>query len=800
MALKKYAAKRKFSVTPEPSAKKSPAKKNEKLIFVIQRHEARNLHFDLRLELDGVLKSWAVPKGLPTDKSHLAVEVEDHPLEYAQFSGEIPKGEYGAGTVEIWAHGTYSVNPELNKAENEKLVRAGLKKGHLDFYLSGDTIRGKFTLIRMKSKDNKNWLFIKKTVKAEQVDIELYDAPLAPAPADLSPMLAQLDEKPFDRDGWWFEIKWDGFRVMADIQDGAVKLYSRNNILLNEKFPEVVEALTAVPGQLILDGEIVALDEKGISHFQALQDIHKGTAPVYYVFDILYYRGHKLTALPLKQRFEILSKVLPVSETIRLNGHIEKAGKAMFKEAVKLGLEGIIAKNSASPYRMGLRSGDWLKLKIKKEDEFIIAGFTKPQGSRKYFGALVLGQFEKQNLVFRGLAGTGFTDSTLAKLYKTMKPLIRATTPFSEKIAGLLSPTWVEPRLVCQIKFQERTKDGMLRHPVYLGLRPDKKADEVIKNNDHLLCASPKLPAKAKDATLQIDGQTIKLSHLNKLYWPKEKYTKKMLLEYYESMAEVILPYLQDRPQSLKRYPEGIEGESFFQKNMGKIAPKWIKTVTVPSHHDEAPVRYMLCQNEAALLYMVNLGCIDLNIWNSRAGSLDNPDYAVFDFDPLEVDFKKVTEAVLTTHKILDDIGAANFCKTSGASGMHIYVPLAGKYTYSQAQDFAYLVNTRVNTLLPDMTSLERLPGLRRKKVYLDYLQNKVGATMASVYSVRPVPGAHVSAPLLWEEVNSKLSPAKFTMKNMCKRLEEKGDIWNGFFGTGIDLKAAVGKLGEMFR
>jgi bifunctional non-homologous end joining protein LigD len=813
MALKEYRRKRTFGKTPEPGPSRHRA--GEGRHFVVQKHQASHLHYDLRLEHAGVLKSWAVPKGPsmdPHDK-RLAIMVEDHPVEYQHFAGRIPEGEYGAGLVEIWDKGTYAVSAGPGE-DPAKVMAAGLLKGHIDFRLDGKKLRGLFTLVRLKPRgDGKNnqWLLMKRSEpaptpapppagrsrgakadpapRAGSLDKRDFEGAVKkPFPSDASPMLATLVDGPFDREGWAFEIKWDGFRSMAGIKGGKVRLVSRNGKAQNARFPTVAAALDGFPVDAVFDGEIVAVDAKGRPHFQDLQSsLRPGKSRIlYYVFDVLYAAGFDLRALPLRRRRAILEKLLPVSGTVRLSEAIERTGRAFFRAAEKNGLEGVMAKDMSSPYRSGARTREWLKVKVQKGQEAVICGFTRPRAARKYFGALILGAFRKGKLTYIGHVGTGFTERTLKDLHAKLTPLATPRSPFAEEPKTNMPMTWVAPRLICEVKFSEWTAEGLMRHPVFLGLRDDKSAKEVEPEE-----------AEPREAVFQKTKfrTRAELTHLDKVFWPGEGYTKGDLVEYYGRMAEWVLPYLKDRPQALNRHPDGITGESFFQKNLVQAPPPWVKTVKVPSESGDKDIRYLVCQNRDTLIYEANLGSIELNVWSSSLPHLDSPDYIVLDFDPLETSFSSVVEAVLAAKAFLDEMAIPAFCKTSGATGLHVYVPLAPRFSYEQARELAHLVCLVVNRRNPDLTSLERSPAKRKGRVYLDYLQNREGATMAAPYVVRPREGAPVSTPVEWKEVTPRLDPLDFNIRTVPERMARKGDAWHGLFKKRLDLNAALARF-----
>ncbi len=860
MPLEKYVEKRNFDATPEPGPE---VKESEGLPrFVVQLHRATRLHYDFRLEVDGVLKSWPVPKGPsmnPADK-RMAIMVEDHPMDYRLFEGIIPKGNYGAGTVMVWDEGTYTVPDATDRESIEKAMEAGLQKGHLAFVLRGHKLRGLFDLIKMHGREENAWLLVKRKDEfattedvlqqntsvltgrtleeikeqassagqvwfsdRDPVKIDLHGAPEGPMLHDVKPMLAQEKDKPFDREGWLFEVKWDGYRAIAEVEAaGDVRLYSRNQLSFNERYPGIVASLKTLGHAAVFDGEVVVVDEKGCSIFQWLQDWQRnprGTL-LYYVFDILYLDGHDLQSLPLTFRKEILSQVVSGEGRVRFSGHVETSG-ASFYEAVKAqGLEGIVAKKEDSRYIQGKRTADWLKIKALNRQLAVVGGFTQPRNSRKHFGALVLGVYEGDDLVYVGHAGGGFDDATLEGLKNSLEPLVTDQCPFVDPPTTNTPVTWVRPELVCEVIFRGWTESGVMRQPVFNGVRPgvdprsvhrtDSYAEEPLPEPDALQeqpgpressttdeAVAPveeprRFAQKSKDARVTIDGQELKLTNLDKVYWPDEGYTKGDLIQYYREVSGFILPYLQNRPESMRRNPNGITGQSFFQKDAPKETPSWIETVEIHSDSGDKNIRYIVCQNEAALVYLANLGCIELNPWHSRLPSLHKPDYVVIDLDPLDVTFDKVVETALMVRRILEDINVPSYPKTSGSKGIHIYIPTGAKYDYDQGRQFAELIARLVHGELPAVTSVERSPSKRPGKVYVDFLQNREAQTLAAAYSVRPKPGATVSTPLVWEEVNAKLHPSAFTIRTMCDRLQRVGDLFKPILGEGIDMMAAL--------
>jgi len=618
-------------------------------------------------------------------------------------------------------------------------------------------------------------------------------------------MLATLVDKAFDDIDWIFEIKWDGYRAIADLQGKKIKLYSRNGLSFSEKFSVIAEALKNIKHNAVLDGEIVLLDEKGKPSFQKLQhyedNIHLPL--VYYVFDILFLDKKDVRHLPLLQRKKLLQKLLSKNKTdiIRYCDHVARKGKAMFKVAVEKDIEGIIAKKIDSEYTCGIRSKDWLKIKNKNSREGIIVGYTEPRNSRKYFGALVLAQYISGELQYMGHTGTGFDQKGLKELWDKMQPLITNVSPLKEKVKVNMPVTWIKPRLVCQVNFSEETEDGLLRHPVYMGLRVDKKFTQVKKGDEepkHLKTIENQSKMENENEMI-IGKRKVQLSNLNKIYWPEENYTKGDMITYYKTIAPYILPYLKNRPMSLKRNPNGITDAGFFQKDAGESAPAWIKKINVHSESNDKTIHYLMCNDAASLIYIANLGCIEMNPWFSTSLKIQNPTYMVIDIDPSEKNtFDEAIETAQNVKSILDKAGAASFCKTSGATGLHVYVPMGNKYPFEQVKDFAHIIASLTNEQLPNITTLERSLSKRDdNKIYVDYLQNRRGQTLACAYSLRPRPGAPVSTPLLWKEVKKGLHPLQFNIQNIHKRLSKTGDLFSNVLGKGIDLKRSLKLLSE---
>ncbi|WP_167273367.1 DNA ligase D [Dyadobacter arcticus] len=903
MGLTKYNEKRKFDKTPEP---KGGEAKSEELIFVIQKHDASRLHYDFRLEMDGVLKSWAVPKGPSTDPAvkRLAMMVEDHPYDYKDFEGIIPDGNYGAGTVMVWDYGTYEPLEDVDSKEGkEKLLLKELASGSVKIRMHGKKLKGEFALVKTKGMAENSWLLIKHRDKfADEADItekdrsvisrktlkgieenpgEVYgekesepdtksktkkepkntkstakanevleekseeekpeakkktadllkSAPKSKFPETFIPMLATLVAEPFDDPGWEYEVKWDGYRAIAYLNKGSVELKSRNKKSFVDKFYPVYEDLKNWKINAVLDGEIVVINEKGHSDFGALQNWRSEADGqlVYYVFDVLWLDGKDLTQLPLTERKAILQSIVDDDSPVKIGYSVAAEGTAFFDAAREMGLEGIIAKKSESVYALGIRSKDWLKIKINKRQEVIVAGYTHNEGTSKPFSALLLAAYENGALQYVGKVGTGFSDKQQKEMLTLFKPHIIKESPFKETPdynkpsrfrpnPPKANATWLKPELVCEVSFTEVTSDGVFRHPSFEGMRDDKSAKDVIreiaKSTEEVVNETDstpeneviKKPSKAKRKTLlnpkdetqvrKVNGNELKFSNLSKVFWPDDKITKRDLINYYYQVAPFILPYLENRPLSLNRYPNGINGKSFYQKDVTGKVPPWIETTPYTAGDDDEQKNFMLSNDDASLLYMANLGCIDMNPWNSRITTPDNPDWCLLDLDPDTTNtFEQVILTAQTIKQLLDSLQVESHCKTSGSTGLHIYIPLGAKYSYDQCQMFAQWVAGQVQQELPGFTSVERMTKNRKGKLYIDYLQNRPKATLAAPYSIRPKPGATVSMPLYWEEVKEGLQLKDFTIHNAVERINEVGDLFKPVLGKGIVLEDVIAKI-----
>jgi bifunctional non-homologous end joining protein LigD len=836
MALERYREKRHPERTPEPfGAKPVAAGKQNGGVFVIQKHDATRLHYDFRLEMEGVLRSWAVPKGPslnPADK-HLAVMVEDHPLEYGDFEGVIPEGNYGAGAVIVWDRGVYTA---LDPKED---VAKAVRDGKLDLSMRGYKLRGAFTLVRTggaRSAGNgkQQWLLIKKRDEYASEDSvtelhsrsvlsglgvdEMYEAsaagdavgaeaagekaPKAPGALDLSDfplMFAKLSYDPVDGDQWLFEIKYDGVRALA-IRDGEdLRLYARSSADITGQYPEVALALRAMPyRRFVIDGEIVALNDQGRPDFQLLQrrmhlqdrrDIARMSLAVpvcYFVFDLLAFDQFDLRELRLEQRKDFLQRLVKGEGPLRYCEHIVGRGHDFFAAVSNAGLEGMVAKLRSSPYR-GRRSGDWLKIKCPRVLRFVIGGYTDPAGSRTHFGALMLGQYESDgSLRFIDKVGTGFNYDKLKHIHGLMHDCNRSTSPFRRPKPGEPAlparPHFCEPNLVCEVRFGEYTNQGGIRHPSFLRIVEDADPHESIylgpQNGDGAPPAALSLTepggaiAQAAAGAEPDKQERVAVTNPEKVFWPAQGYTKGDLVTYYQSIARWMLPYLEDRPVMLTRYPDGINGKSFYQKDAPGFAPHWLRTEKIYSHDSQRDIAYFVLESADALAYMANLAAITLHIWSSRLPHLEAPDWLLFDIDPKGSTTRNAVLVAQETAAVLREIGLRPYLKTSGQAGLHVVVALEPKYTYEQARMFSELVARVIVGRIPDVATINRNPRSRSGKVYIDYLQLGHGKTIAAPFSARPIDGAPVSAPLDWNELNPDLDPAEFNIKTMPKRME----------------------------
>jgi bifunctional non-homologous end joining protein LigD len=781
----------------------------------------------------------------------LAVKVEDHPIEYGDFEGVIPHGNYGAGGVIVWDRGEWVPLEDW---------RTGLEKGKLLFELKGYKLHGKWTLVKIK-KSERDWLLIKERdawVKSpgdqfpeesvlSGLTVEEVKAGMTPGarlraavekagavksrvdPRTLQPMLTESADEAFTRDGWLFELKLDGYRLIASKAHGEALLLTRNGNDYTAVFPEIARAIKALPvEECILDGEVVVLDAQGRPSFSRLQQRGRLTSPLtvrraavelpatFYAFDLLALEDFDLRPLPLTTRKQLLSEAVPTLGPLRVLDHIDRQGEAFLAQVSAIGLEGIIAKRADGPYRSG-RSSEWLKIKAEATGDFVVVGFTAPMGTRAHLGALQLADYVNGSLVYAGRVGTGFDQEMLTELAGMLQPIVRRDAPCSgplvDSVATDVIPetkttTWVEPTHVVEIRFREWTPDGLLRHAALLRLRPDKPVRDCVRDlssrtSDADVSSrtseasvgiyqpgnvaghaegtmdpdTPSLRSDVRDDTpasvVRADTpKTVTFSNLNKIYWPAERYTKGDMVEYYRAVSAWMLPYLRNRPVVLTRFPDGIDGKSFYQKDAPEFAPAWMHIERIWSEETQREIRYFVCDDEESLLYIANMGSIPLHIWASRVGSLELPDWCVLDLDPKDAPFSDVIRTAQVLHRLCDAVGLPNFVKTTGKTGLHVLIPLGRQCTYAQSRMLGELLARVVLRELSDIATITRQVTKRGEKVYLDYLQNRHGQTIVAPFSVRPLPGATVSMPLRWEEVDDALDPRAYTIRNAVERME----------------------------
>jgi len=832
MSLNKYVEKRKFDRTPEP-APSATEQAAHPLTFCVQRHHASHLHYDLRLEANGALKSWAVPKGPTLDpaEKRLAMMVEDHPLEYGGFEGVIPKGNYGAGSVMLWDRGNYELLGDGTADEQ-------LARGDFKFHLRGEKLSGDFALVKIKKSKGNEWLLLKKKdafakpgwdpedharsvlTRRTQEEIardlpppeaapkphrNIKGAVKAPMPQNVSPMLAQIGKgTPPSSDDWLFEVKWDGVRAICSIDSGRLRMVSRNGHPMERQYPE----LSILPhhvdaGTAILDGEIAALDQRGLPSFEMLQrrinvaeagavaTLARKDPVVFFAFDLLYLDGYDLRGVPLLERKRVLKEILKPGDLVRYSDHFAGNGPALFEASKAQGLEGIVGKRAASFYE-SRRTSDWCKWKITNSAEFVICGFTK--GERDLFGALVLGVYDQGKLLWAGNVGTGFDRKMMETIHAKLLPLATSKAPLDPDKNLPKEVTWTRPEVVCEVKFSNWTDDGRLRAPVFMGLRPDIEPRESVR--EEAPSRTELLAPDLKEATLPIDGQRLKFTHLDKFYYPDDGIPKRDLINYYDAVAPLLVPHLKDRPLSLRRYPDGIKGEAFFQKNTPDSYPGWLRTETAPDG-----IRYIVADNRATLLYLSNLGCIDQNPWMSRVGSYEFPDYVLIDLDPVECAYEKIVEAAVLVRKKLDLAELESYPKTTGGDGLHLYVPLEPRYTYEQVRSVAQLLAELAIAERPDLFTTPRAVSKRQKdRVYFDWAQIAEGKTISAPYVVRAYAGAPVATPLAWREVKPGLRPDQFTIRNAVARFDRVGDLFEPVLTKPQTLEHAIEKLAGAMR
>ncbi|WP_248353013.1 DNA ligase D [Anaeromyxobacter oryzae] len=817
--------------TPEPfGAGPERAIAGASRLFVVQKHAARRLHWDFRLELGGTLRSWAVPKGPsadPADK-RMAVEVEDHPIEYADFEGTIPAGNYGAGAVIVWDRGAWQ--PVGDPV-------AGLAEGKLVFLLHGYKLRGEWTLVRTRRAQGgkQEWLLLKHRGDAfagpgrpfpqesvlsgrllEEVAAGTSRADAAVREAvrlgakerrlaekDLAPMLAELRDAAFDDAGWLFELKYDGYRLLARREGARAELRYRSGDDATALFPEVAKAIEMLPVDAVVDGEVVVLGADGRPSFQALQkrgqlarreDVARAAieAPAtLFAFDLLAVGGRDVRPLPLAERKQLLADVVPRLGPVRFADHVEGRGLALFREVEARGLEGIVAKRADAPYRAG-RSSAWQKIRLACAGDFAVVGFTAPRAGRARFGALLLAVFDGEGFVFAGSVGSGFTDRQLDDLHARLAPRIRKTPPCRGPVPRGRGNTWVDPEVVVEVRYREWTSDGLLRQPVFLRVRDDKRPEEAIR--EAAAAHDPPPPSHAPAA----DARQVKITNPDKVFFPADGITKGELVAYHRAIAPFMLPFLADRPLVLTRYPDGIDGKSFFQKDAPEWRPPWMRTVTVHAEETGRDLEHFLVDDADGLAWLVNLGTIPIHVFASRTPALERPDWCVVDLDPKEAPFGHVVRLARAVHALCEQLGLPSYAKTTGQKGLHVLVPVGGQLTHDQARTLGELLARAVEGEHPDISTTARAIPARGGRVYLDYLQNGWGKTIAAPYTVRPRPGAPVSTPLRWSEVNARLDPSRFTIRNVPARAEKLGaDPLRPVLDARPDLVAALARLRE---
>jgi bifunctional non-homologous end joining protein LigD len=888
MSLKEYNRKRDFKKTPEPSGPTSRPTKitnNEALRFVIQKHEASKLHYDFRLETpDGVLLSWAVPKGPSLDpkQKRLAVETEDHPVDYIDFEGVIPEGNYGAGTVIVWDTGTYTT---------ERDIRQQLRDGKISFAVDGKKIKGSFVLIRIKQR-RRQWLLIKSddsfatsednitssspesiitgrtndelarkpSRSRSELNKTLDSAENSHFPLAVKPMLTQLADKPFDNEDWVFEVKWDGVRaiLLRNKAKGIAELQSRNGKKITHRYPEILQAIDSVivksNDSIVLDGEIVVLNEEGIPDFQLHQRrmnvdsqrdvefLSNDIPATYFVFDIIYIDGKSVEKLDFVDRRKILDTVITKSsKRICISEYIEEKGKGLFESVIERRLEGIVAKYKHSRYLQGIRSSGWLKIKGLLTQDCVIIGYTKGQGNRQnYFGSLILAAYDKGRLRFVGHSGSGFGFEQLEETLSLMQSFRTARCPVDTVPYTNGQSVWLRPELVAEVKFSGWTQEMIMRAPIFLRLRDDKAPTEcIIEHSQQEVTGDTDIGGGGGGGGGSDVGKNRQEEHysspvqsfsnVDKIFWSargrQKELTKGDLIEYYNKVSEFVLPHLHNRPLSLKRYPDGIRGKSFFHKNWVQEKPAYVETVQVFSESKNDIVNYLICNNKETLLWLANLGCIEMHPWYSRVNDfnacsnaatarsdsasldeencgLDTPDFIVFDLDPYiysgrekEGDepeynvrsFAATVDVALDLKDLLDDLHIASYVKTSGKTGLHVFVPVAPMYTYDQTRTFAEIIGRMLSRRNPDKITMEWNSSNRKGKIFFDYNQNAKGKTLASIFSVRPTILASISMPVEWRQL-SDIQPTDFTLLNVPDILSSNGDAWRDIYQKKQDL------------
>lgn len=785
MGLKTYHKKRNFTETPEPAGKH--LQKKPKHLFVVQKHDASHLHYDFRLELNGVLKSWAVPKGPSLDPSvkRLAVHVEDHPIEYGSFEGTIPEGHYGAGSVIIWDKGTWE--PEV-----EHPYKA-YKNGSLTFTLKGKKLKGRWKLIQIKS-DPKHWLLMKinddyakpekeyniinskpASILSRKTPKKTSQAIQEAMPKHISPQLSTLVDQPPTTSEWLHETKFDGYRLICFINKKTIKLMTRNNLDWTDKFPVIVAAIKKLKlSNAILDGEIVALDANKKDDFQLLQNtIHHelGKKIYYYIFDIIYYDGYDISNVPLIERKKLLEQLISgKSSIIKYSKHIQGRGNTVFKNACKNKLEGIISKKIDSPYIQS-RTKNWLKVKCVKRQEFVILGFTAPQGQRSFFGSLILGYYDQGKLKYCGKVGTGFTETSLEDVAKLLNKYRISNSTLDKYPSELRRSTWVKPVLIAEIEFTQWTSDGVLRHPSFKGLRQDKPAKKIVKED----------PMKTTSTNFSV-------SHPDRILYPDQGITKQDIANYYEIVEDWILPYIINRPLTLMRCPQGIKKQCFIQKHIPNNKNKSLYLVTIK---EKEVNEYIYIKDLKGLLALIQLGVLEIHTWNCTTDNTEKPDMIIFDLDPApDVPWSKVVKAAHYIKSLLEKINLTCFVKVTGGKGLHIVIPIVRKYPWDKVKEFTHAVVDAIVATNPNLFIGKMTKADRKGKIFIDYLRNQKGATAVAPYSTRARDNATVATPIAWEELTAKLKPNSFNIKNLPIRLKKlKSDPWKNFYKIKQNIK-----------
>jgi len=869
MPLSKYKQKRKFNKTSEPTGGESS---DNKLHFVVQKHHASHLHYDFRLELKGVLKSWAVPKGpsLDADEKRLAMEVEDHPFDYKDFEGIIPKGQFGGGTVIIWDEGTYETQEAdaKDKKAQEHSLTGQFYKGGMLFNLHGKKLKGQFAIIKDPEREERSWYLLKvKDKYASKSDVTKKDTSVVsgltieemaenkeakkwqsnratkeeaeetthginkeilekgvktPIPEKTAAMNCTLIKKLFNNPGWLYELKLDGYRIIAIKNKKDIKLYSRKSLDYSKYYPVVIKSLTNIPHDAVLDGELVVPDEKGRPSFDLLQKYREGMPIVYYLFDLLWLDGYDVTNLKLTQRKELLKQILPENDVIKYSDDFED-GELLFEQVSEMELEGIVAKRKDSKYQPGKQVKDWLKLPTEIRQEFVIGGWTESESGRP-FRSIVFGAYENGKLTFIGHSGSGFKDEVMKEVMDKLQPLETKKKPFVDEVDHSTPLHWVKPELVGNFKFATWTSSGKIRKPaIFLGFRNDKDPkdvtrevplspkdeEKVIKEKTDPVKKEKKQPTSNSEpdavptsedsnwqelekekitssAVFEIEGKQLTLTNVEKELWAG--ITKADLIQYYHSIAPYILPYLKDRAESLHVKNIKPTAPGLYIKDMEGHQPEWAKIFSTPRKHKKKGKRdtidYLVCNDEATLLYMINLGCIDVNPWTSRIDHFQEPDFIIIDLDPSDDDFKKVIKTALAAKKVFDKLKLKAFPKTSGKTGLHLYIPCEG-FGFPDARSIAVKICNEISSSVPDISTTENTISKRGTKLFVDYNQNDEADTVAVPYCVRPAASPTVSTPLQWKEVNESLDPKKFDIHNIVERINKKGDL----FKNALDEK-----------